>query len=37
MWHQVDTVAADLMNISKSHPEGIHLVGTKLSIFYFII
>lgn len=27
MWHQVDSLAADLLNISKAHPEGVHLVG----------
>ncbi|XP_059475735.1 lysosomal thioesterase PPT2 homolog [Neocloeon triangulifer] len=27
MWHQVDALAADLMNITKAHPEGIHLIG----------
>jgi hypothetical protein len=33
MWHQVDSLAADLVNISKAHPEGIHLVG-KIQCFF---
>jgi hypothetical protein len=35
MWHQVDSLAADLLNISKAHPEGIHLVGKFHTMCYF--
>lgn len=26
-WHQVDELGQDLIEISKRHPEGIHLLG----------
>lgn len=27
MWYQVKELGSDLVNISKAHPEGIHLLG----------
>ncbi|XP_063234736.1 lysosomal thioesterase PPT2 homolog isoform X2 [Bacillus rossius redtenbacheri] len=27
MWHQVNEIGKDVMNISAAHPEGIHLIG----------
>ncbi|XP_046398559.1 lysosomal thioesterase PPT2 homolog [Ischnura elegans] len=27
MWHQVKAFGSDLMNVSSSHPDGIHLIG----------
>lgn len=32
MWHQVEAFGSDLMNISKAHPEGIHLIGTYFKL-----
>lgn len=29
MWHQVQEIGKDLMNISKAHPDGIHVLGKK--------
>ncbi|KAF4521267.1 hypothetical protein B566_EDAN008470 [Ephemera danica] len=27
MWHQVEALGSDLMNISNAHPDGVHLIG----------
>jgi hypothetical protein len=36
MWYQTQEIGKDLLNITKQHPDGIHVLGRSI-IFNFLI